>query len=94
MDDLKISPVFQALLLIGLALLLVTLLLGLLRALRGPDLEDRLMSVLLFGTGGVAMLMLMSVLLAMPALIDVALILALLGAVAAAAMTRREGDDV
>ncbi len=94
MDDLKIMPVFQALLLIGLALLLVTLLLGLLRALRGPDLEDRLMSVLLFGTGGVAMLMLMSVLLAMPALIDVALILALLGAVAAAAMTRREGDDV
>ena len=94
MDDLQTTSVSQALLLISLVLLLVTLLLGLLRALRGPGLEDRMMSVLLFGTGGVAMLLLMAVLLAMPSLLDVALMLALLGAVAAAAMTRPETDDV
>ena len=94
MEEVEMTTVSQALLLLSLALLLVTLLLGLVRALRGPSLEDRLMSVLLFGTGGVAMLLLMAVLLAMPALLDVALMLALLGAVAAAAMTRPETDDV
>ena len=92
MDDTQIIAHSQALLL-SLALLLLTLLLGLLRALRGPSLEDRLMSVLLFGTGGVAMLLLLALLLAMPALLDVALLLALLGAVAAVAMTRQEADN-
>jgi multicomponent Na+:H+ antiporter subunit F len=84
----------QSVLMIGLGLLLLTLLLGLIRALRGPILEDRLMSVLLLGSGGVATLLLLALLLAMPALLDVALLLALLGAVAAAAMTRLEVDDV
>lgn len=84
----------QSLLMIALGLLLLTLLLGLIRALRGPTLEDRLMSVLLLGSGGVATLLLLALLLAMPALLDVALLLALLGAVAAAAMTRRAVDDV
>ena len=92
MDDTQIIAHSQALVL-SLALLLLTLLLGLLRALRGPSLEDRLMSVLLFGTGGVAMLLLLALLLAMPALLDVALLLALLGAVAAVAMTRQEADN-
>ena len=84
----------QSLLMTALGLLLLTLLLGLIRALRGPTLEDRLMSVLLLGSGGVAALLLLALLLAMPALLDVALLLALLGAVAAAAMTRRAVDDV
>ncbi len=84
----------QSILMTALGLLLLTLLLGLIRALRGPTLEDRLMSVLLLGSGGVATLLLLALLLAMPALLDVALLLALLGAVAAAAMTRRAVDDV
>ncbi|MBT8429527.1 MAG: multiple resistance and pH regulation protein F [Gammaproteobacteria bacterium] len=64
------------------------------RAMIGPSLQDRMLSVQLLGTGGVAVLLLLSPLLAMPALIDVALVLALLAAVAAAALTRREVDDV
>jgi multicomponent Na+:H+ antiporter subunit F len=65
----------------------------LVRALRGPSLEDRLTSVLLLGSGGVGLLFLLSVLLQVPALIDVALVLALLAAVVTVALTRREIGD-
>ena len=74
--------------------LLLALTMGLARALHGPSLQDRLLSVQLLSTGGVAMLLLLTPLVAVPALIDVALVLALLAAVAAAALTRREVDDV
>ena len=78
----------------ALVLLLLTLTVGLVRALRGPTLQDRMLSVQLLGTGGVAFLLLLAVLLGIPALLDVALVLALLAAVAAAALTRREvGHD-
>ena len=80
-------------LLAGTTLLLLTLGMGLVRAMVGPSLQDRMLSVQLLGTGGVALLLLLSSLLAIPALIDVALVLALLAAVAAAALTRREIDD-
>ena len=74
-------------------LLLVTLLLGLVRAALGPSLEDRLTSVLLLGTGGVALLFLLALLIDNRALLDVALLLALLAAVVSAAITRREVDS-
>ena len=77
------------LLLPALPLLLLTLLLGLVRALRGPSLQDRLLAVQLLGTGGVAFLLLAALTTA-PALVDVALLLALLAVVAAVALTRRE----
>ena len=80
------------LLLAAACLLLLTLGAGLVRAMIGPSLQDRMLSVQLLGTGGVAVLLLMSTLLAAPALIDVALVLALLAAVAASALTRREVD--
>jgi multicomponent Na+:H+ antiporter subunit F len=66
---------------------------GLLRALMGPSLQDRMLSVLLLGTGGVGLLLLLAYALAQPALIDVALVLALLAAMTAAALTRRENSD-
>lgn len=76
--------------LLSLALvLLMTLLLGIVRALRGPTLQDRMLSVQLLGTGGVALLLLLAALMEAPALLDVALVLALLAAVSAAAVTRR-----
>lgn len=75
---------------IALALTLVT---GLYRALKGPSLEDRLSSVLLLGTGGVALLFIFTAALGDTALIDVALVLALLAAVVSAAMTRREAGN-
>ena len=81
-------------LLAGLVVLLLTLAIGLARAVIGPSLQDRMLSVQLLGTGGVAVLLLLAHVMATPALIDVALVLALLAAVAAAALTRREVDDV
>lgn len=84
-----VAPILLA----ALLLLLLSLALGLVRALRGPTLEDRMLSVLLLGTGGVAFLLLLGALFRAPALMDVALVLALLAAVAAAALTRREVED-
>jgi len=75
--------------------LMLCLFLGLLRVLRGPEAGDRMLATQLIGTAGVGLLLLLSVSLEQPALIDVALILALLAAVAAAAFTgqQREARD-
>lgn len=83
---------FSNSILIATLLLLITQMFGLLRAILGPSLQDRMLSVQLLGTGGVALLLLLATLLSAPALIDVALVLALLAAVAAAALTRRGVD--
>jgi multicomponent Na+:H+ antiporter subunit F len=72
--------------------LMLSLLLGLVRVLRGPDAGDRMLATQLIGTTGVAMLLLLSLLFRQPALIDVALILALLAAVAMAAFTGRQQE--
>ena len=79
-------------LLVALVLLLGTLLIGLARSVIGPRLEDRMLAVLLLGSGGVALLLVMATLFAAPALIDVALVLALLAVVAAAALTQRNAQ--
>ena len=75
--------------------LMLSLFLGLLRVLRGPGAGDRMLATQLIGTAGVGVLLVMSLSLNQPALVDVALILALLAAVAAAAFTgrQRETDD-
>jgi multicomponent Na+:H+ antiporter subunit F len=76
--------------------LMLSMFLGLLRVVRGPAAGDRMLAVQLIGTTGVGLLLLLSLLLNQTALIDVALILALLAAVAAAAFTGQEqesGDD-
>jgi multicomponent Na+:H+ antiporter subunit F len=76
--------------------LILSLFLGLLRVVRGPGAGDRMLAMQLIGTAGVGLLLLLSQLLELAALIDVALILALLAAVAAAAFTGQEletGDD-
>jgi len=58
--------------------ILIMVALGLLRILRGPDASDRLMAAQLVGSGGVAVLLLLSATTKMPAIIDVALMLAIL----------------
>ena len=76
--------------------LILSLFLGLLRVVRGPGAGDRMLAMQLIGTTGVGLLLLFSLLLDQTALIDVALILALLAAVGAAAFTSQEletGDD-
>jgi multicomponent Na+:H+ antiporter subunit F len=58
---------------------------GLVRVLRGPANADRMMAAQLFGTGGIAVLLLMAAAADVTALVDVALVLALLAAFAAVA---------
>jgi multicomponent Na+:H+ antiporter subunit F len=73
--------------------LVLSLFLGLLRVLLGPSAGDRMLASQLIGTAGVGLLLLLSRLLEQPALIDVALLLALLAAVAAAAFTGQQEDS-
>jgi multicomponent Na+:H+ antiporter subunit F len=58
---------------------------GLIRVLRGPASADRMMAAQLFGTGGIATLLLMAAATDVSALVDVALVLALLAAFASVA---------
>jgi multicomponent Na+:H+ antiporter subunit F len=62
----------------GFVLAMVAL--GLVRILRGPGDADRIMAAQLLGTGGIATLLLLAKAMSLPAAVDVALILALLGA--------------
>lgn len=59
---------------------LVTVVVGLARILRGPGDADRVMAAQLLGTGGVAALLLAGIARGRPATLDVALTLALLAA--------------
>lgn len=70
-------------------LLLLTIAAGLVRVLRGPTPADRMLSAQLFGTTGVAILLLLGQAMALPALWDAALVFALLAAVAAVAFVCR-----
>ena len=68
--------------------LFANLLLTLWRVLRGPSAADRLLAALLFGTTGVAILALLS-LSGGTALLDAALVLALLAAITGTAFAQR-----
>jgi len=70
-------------------MLALTLALGLVRAVIGPSTGDRLLALQLLGSGGVGILLLLSAPLGLPALVDVALVLALLAVVMAAAYAAR-----
>tara|TARA_R110000824_G_scaffold401627_2_gene613196 strand:+ start:201 stop:446 length:246 start_codon:yes stop_codon:yes gene_type:complete len=69
-------------------ILLLSVAAGLWRVWRGPTHADRLMAVQLFGTSGAAILMLLAVSQDQPALLDAALVLALLAAVVCAALVQ------
>ncbi|WP_339799495.1 monovalent cation/H+ antiporter complex subunit F [uncultured Marinobacter sp.] len=71
------------------AFLLLTLLVGLLRIWLGPRPADRLLASQLFGTTGVALLLVLAQAQQMPALRDVALTLALLAVLATVAFVTR-----
>lgn len=70
-------------------LLLLGLVLGLIRIWRGPSIADRLLAAQLFGTTGVALLLVLAELQQEPALRDVALVLALLAVMAVLAFVAR-----
>lgn len=65
-----------------------TVVLGLFRVLRGSRAADSIMAVQLCGTGGVAVLLLLSAVIDEPAIVDVALSLALLSAFASVAFIK------
>lgn len=75
-------------LLIALIALLAVLITGLWRVWLGPTIEDCFSALLLTGTNGIAMLLLLGVLLQSAALFDVAFVLALLAVVISVALTR------
>lgn len=70
------------------ALLLLTIIIGLGRVVRGPGRVDRLLAIQLFGTTGTALLLVLAQWQSQPALRDVALLLGLLAAVASAALVQ------
>ena len=69
--------------------LLANLLIALLRVTRGPTPADRLLAALLFGTTGVALLLLLAYTENVPALVDAALVFALLAAITGAVFAQR-----
>jgi multicomponent Na+:H+ antiporter subunit F len=75
---------------------LVMVALGLARIFRGPSNADRMMAAQLFGTGGIAALLLLAAATGVPEAVDVSLTLALLTAFASVAFvkhaTRPEAD--
>jgi multicomponent Na+:H+ antiporter subunit F len=62
--------------------------LGLVRILRGPGDADRILSVQLIGSGGVAVLLLLAAATQTPSIVDVALMLALLATFVSVAFLR------
>ncbi|HPU16003.1 MAG TPA: monovalent cation/H+ antiporter complex subunit F [Polymorphobacter sp.] len=73
--------------------ILLVVAVGLARVLRGPGNADRLMAVQLLGTGGIALVLLIGVATQQPAVIDVALTLALLAAFAGVALVRASATN-
>jgi multicomponent Na+:H+ antiporter subunit F len=71
------------------AFLIANLLVGLVRVVRGPGPADRMIAAQLFGTTGVATLLVLAEVQRAPALRDVALVFAVLASVAATAFVAR-----
>jgi multicomponent Na+:H+ antiporter subunit F len=71
----------------------LTIAAGMVRVVRGPTAADRMLAAQLFGTTGVAVMVLLSQAWDAEALLDVALILALLAAVVGVTFVRCAGDS-
>lgn len=73
--------------------LLGNLVVALLAAARGPTAADRMLMALLFGSTGTGILALLAQAMRIPALVDVALVLALLAAIGGVAFARRAWQE-
>ena len=79
---------------LGLAcFLLATMVVGLARVFRGPRQEDRLVAVQLFGTTGVAVLLLLAAAFNVPAMRNAAMVFAVLAVLAVVAFVRGSGES-
>lgn len=75
------------------ALIVLVVVIGLVRVIRGPGDVDRVMAVQLVGTGGIAALLLSAIATGVPALIDLALMMALLSGFASIAFVKAGKRD-
>lgn len=73
--------------------ILINVAISLIRIIKGPTRADRMMGAQLIGTGGVAMLVLLSLVHDQSGVLDVALLLALLAALAAVGFVKSLGQD-
>lgn len=73
--------------------LLANLVIALLAAARGPTAADRMLVALLFGSTGTGILVLLAQVMQQPALVDMALVLALLAAIGGIAFARRAWQE-
>lgn len=73
--------------------LLVNILVGLFRVIRGPTAPDRMVAALLFGTTGVALLLVLAESLGSPVVRDVALVLAVLAALVPVVFARVSSSE-
>lgn len=80
-------------LLIIAAVLILTLLIGLWRVLSGPTAFDRMLAAQLFGTAGVSTLLLLAVAQQHPALLNTALVLAVLAPLTLIAFIKLRGSS-
>ena len=80
--------------LVAALILLLSILAGLLRVVRGPTAADRMLAAQLFGTTGVAVLLLFGRAFGVPAYWDVALVFAVLAAITGIAFARRSSTPV
>lgn len=79
------TPSMTAFLGVVLVVLLASILAGLVRVFRGPAPAERMIAAQLFGTAAVAILLILSQMLGLRALLDLAMVFALLAAVTLAA---------
>jgi multicomponent Na+:H+ antiporter subunit F len=75
------------------AFILAMIALGLLRVLWAPSSTDRMMAAQLIGSGGVAVLLLLSAAAEIPAVVDVALMLAILAVFASVGFVNWGADN-
>lgn len=73
--------------------ILATICVSMWRVLRGPTRADRIMGAQLIGTGGVAVLVLLSLVHRQAGVLDLALLLALLAAFAAVGFVKSQSAD-
>lgn len=92
-DGLMGDAVTDVLLYAVAAFLLANVLVGLVRAVRGPTTGDRLTALLLLGTTGVALLVVLAAVAEAPALRDAALALVALAAVVVIVRTQALGTQ-
>jgi multicomponent Na+:H+ antiporter subunit F len=77
----------------AVAVLLASVAMALWRVVRGPTPSDRMLGAQLVGTGGIGAVLLLSAARGDPAIVDVALVLALLAAFAAVAFAKAASFD-